>query len=62
MLFISADGHIVNIHANAKPEDTTPIPSDGPVTGVLELNGGVAEELGIKAGDKVVHPYFKDEK
>ena len=62
MLFIAADGHIVTIHQNAKPEDVTPISSGEPVTGVLELNGGITESLKIKVGDKVVHPYFKQGK
>ncbi len=58
MLFVAADGRIVNIHRNARPEDTTPIPSIEPVTGVIELNGGMADEAGIKIGDLVVHPFF----
>ena len=62
MLFIAADGKIVTIHENAKPEDVTPISSVEPVTAVLELNGGIAASLHIKVGDKVVHPYFKAEK
>lgn len=55
MLFIRADGHIANVHAEAKPRDTTSIPSDGPVAFVLEIPGGRAAELGIAAGDVVVH-------
>lgn len=56
MLFIEADGTILNIHVNARPHDTTSIPSDGPVQFVLEIPGGRSEELGIAAGDTVVHP------
>jgi hypothetical protein len=56
MLFIEADGTIRNIHANARPHDTTSIPSDGPVQFVLEIPGGRSEELGIAAGDMVEHP------
>jgi len=26
---------------------------------VIELNGGTAERLGIKIGDRVTSPYFK---
>ena len=35
MLFIESDGTILNIHVNARPHDTTSIPSDGPVQFVL---------------------------
>ncbi len=58
MLFINADGHIVNIHANAKPGDETSIPSAGPIRGVLELMGGTAAARGIQPGDVVRHPIF----
>ena len=30
-----------------------PFPSDGPALYVLELNGGAAEEMGLKAGDEL---------
>jgi uncharacterized membrane protein (UPF0127 family) len=59
IVFIDAAGRIVNIAANAVPQSLTPIPSGGPVTGVVEINGGEAKSLGIKAGDKVVHPFFR---
>lgn len=59
IIFIAADGRIVNIHRNATPHSTTSIPSVEPVTGVIEINGGRADELGIKIGDTVVHPYFE---
>lgn len=59
MLFVAKDGRIVNIHRNAKPLTLTPIPSLEPVTGVIELNGGMADALGIAIGDKVKHPYFE---
>ncbi|MBJ3785511.1 DUF192 domain-containing protein [Devosia sp. MSA67] len=56
MLFIEADGTVLNIHVNARPHDTTGIPSAGPVQFVLEIPGGRSEELGIEAGDQVTHP------
>lgn len=56
MLFIGPDGRIVNIHERAVPQSTASIPSAGPVIGVLELNGGMAARLGIRPGDRVVHP------
>lgn len=40
MLFIQADGLILNIHQRAIPRDETGINSAGPVRAVLELNGG----------------------
>ena len=55
MLFIKHDGTIANIQVNAKPMDPTSIPSDGPVEFVLEIAGGRSVELGIKAGDTVLH-------
>lgn len=61
MLFVAQDGKIINIHHNAQPLSLGSIKSGGPVTAVIELNGGRADEIGIKIGDKVRHPYFQDE-
>ena len=58
MLFIAADGRVVNIAQRAVPMDRTPIPSKGPVKGVLELPGGTAARLGLKPGDTVQHAMF----
>ncbi len=54
MLFIAADGRIVNIHERAVPESLDSVNSDGPVKAILELNGGMAARLGIRPGDRVV--------
>ena len=53
MLFIRSDGTISTIAANTVPYSTTPIPSAEPVRAVLEINGGRARDLGIRAGDRV---------
>lgn len=58
MLFITADGTIARIEANTEPLSERIIDSGSPVSAVLELAGGAAARLGIKAGDKVKHPFF----
>ncbi len=54
IIFISPDGRIESIKANARPLDTTPLPSGGSVSAVLEVAGGTALRMGIKPGDKFV--------
>ena len=56
MIFISADGIVKTIHVNARPMDTTTIPSEVPVRFVLEIAGGRSQEIGLKVGDKFEHP------
>ena len=53
MIFVRADGSIANIEANTVPLSLQPVYSAGVVGAVLEIAGGRAAELGIKAGDKV---------
>ena len=59
MLFIRKDGTIARIAENTEPLSTRTIPSGEPVLSVLEINGGVARQLGIKPGDTVEHSLFK---
>jgi uncharacterized membrane protein (UPF0127 family) len=59
MLFIRADGTIGHIVTEARPEDVTPIPSEGEVIAVIELNGGVAKQDGLAVGDRVSSPAIK---
>ena len=59
MLFIKADGRILNIHERAIPHDLTSISAKGPVRAVLELNGGTVSRLGVRPGDRIEHPLFK---
>lgn len=58
MLFANAEGTIIHIHPNAKPHDESPIRSGAPILAVLEINGGLAAELGIRPGDRMRHAIF----
>ncbi len=58
MLFVDAQGHIVNIHERAVPQSLDIIAAAAPVRAVIELNGGTASRLGIEPGDRVVYPIF----
>ena len=59
MLFIGADGVIVNIAERTVPRSLAPIPSDGAVRAVLEVNAGTTARLGIKPGDRILHRIFQ---
>jgi uncharacterized protein len=60
MLFLDAKGTVVAIAENARPGSLRLIGPGFPVASVLELNGGIVKELGIKTGDKVQHKLFKN--
>ena len=62
MVFIKSDGTVHRIEVRTEPLSERVIGSKGDVTAVLELAGGAAERLGLKAGDKVVHPHFAQKK
>ena len=61
IIFIRADGGIAHIAERTVPQSLGLIPSRVPVRSVLELNGGTAERLGLKVGDKVSHPLIDTE-
>lgn len=56
IIYVRQDGTIANIHAMTEPFSLDPLPSRGRVVSVLEINGGLAAELGIGPGDIVRHP------
>jgi uncharacterized membrane protein (UPF0127 family) len=56
MVFISAEGKVHRIESHTEPFSTAVIDSDGDVVGVLELNAGEADKIGLKRGDKVIYP------
>src|SRR5262245_14599077 len=58
MVFIRPDGIIHRIEAWTRPLSEEIIASKGDVAACLELAGGAAERMGLKAGDRVEHPMF----
>jgi uncharacterized protein len=58
MLFVDAQGRIVNIRERAVPQSLDVISAAAPVRAVIELNGGTVARLGIAPGDRVQHPIF----
>jgi hypothetical protein len=53
LLFISPDGRVASIIENATPLSLAPLESSVPVTAVLEVAGGTASRLGLRAGDRL---------
>jgi uncharacterized protein len=56
MLFFDTSLRIQHIHQNGIPLSEAIISSNGPVIGVIELNGGTAELFGILPGDRIILP------
>lgn len=60
MLFLGRDGTILQIDEMTEPLTEDTHRSGMKVTGILEINGGLARELGISVGDKVHHTAFRN--
>lgn len=58
MVFVDPFGVVKHIHSNAIPHDLTPIPGGDGLVAVLEINGGLAKQLGITVGSEMRHPSF----
>lgn len=56
MLFVDATGQVLRVHPMAKPMDTTSISGGEGVQFVLEINGGLAGQLGLVPGSVLRHP------
>ena len=59
IIYVAGDGRIVSIARNTTPNSDTPIPSNGPATGVIELRAGRAAEISADPGDQIEHPFFE---
>jgi uncharacterized protein len=56
MVFADATGTVTRVHSNAVPGDLTPIDGGDGVRFVLEINGGLAAQLGLVPGAELRHP------
>ena len=56
LVFIGADGVVVNVAPDTRPLTLDPIPSVAPVKAVLELLAGTSARIGLVAGSQVLHP------
>lgn len=53
MVFVEADGTVLNIAEGTTPLSEEGVPSDGPVRYVFEVIAGTADRIGLAAGDKI---------
>lgn len=58
MIFVLDDGRISSIAGATTPFSRRHIRSEEPVRAVLEIGGGLSDQLNIRAGDQVVHILF----
>lgn len=59
IIYISKSGEVISIQKETMPMNETPLHSFGPAAAVLEINGGQADALGIKPGDRITHRFFE---
>lgn len=58
MIFIDERGAVLNLAENTVPLSLVTISSNGPALAVLEVNAGTVAKLGVRPGDRVLHPLF----
>jgi uncharacterized protein len=58
LVFIDAEGMVVNVAAEATPHSLEPIESEAPVTAVLELAGGTAGRIKLSRGSRIRDPFY----
>jgi uncharacterized membrane protein (UPF0127 family) len=60
MVFIGNSGTVTSVVSDTVPLTDTIIRSEGVVAAVLELKAGTAKRIGLKAGDRIIHPSFPE--
>ena len=58
LIFVGADGKVVDFRERAVPLSLDAIEAKAPARALLEVNGGTAARLGLKLGDVVHHAFF----
>lgn len=58
MVFLDEKGRVARIEANTSPLSRKVISSGAFVSHVLELNAGMARQMGLRPGDRVLHHSF----
>ena len=53
IIYLDESKKVVSIQKNAKPMDETSLPSNAPAKYVLEINGGLSDQLNITEGDSI---------
>jgi uncharacterized membrane protein (UPF0127 family) len=59
LVFIGADGRVLNIAANTRPLSLNPIFSRGEAIATLELLGGTSRRIGLTPGDRISLPSLR---
>ena len=54
LIYLDKDGKIVSFQLNAQPLDESSLPSNSPEKYVLEINAGLAEQLGLQVNDQMI--------
>lgn len=62
MVFVSAEGRVAQVVENTKPHSLETVQSSAPALAVIELKGGTARKLNIRAGALVEHAAFSGAK
>ena len=60
IIYLDSDNTIVSIQENARPLDETSLPSNAPAQYVLEIKGGLSQQLSISSGDRMEFTKFSN--
>lgn len=60
IIYIDTEGRIVSIARETEPLSERSLFSAAPAIAVLEVNGGLSDQLGFGEGDLVRHPFFEE--